>query len=74
VIPILNLGNPSNFADVMPDDAIRVEIMKESLLRKKMFSYVQDKYPEIIWVLIENVVAYGKNYGSYVIKDLETNL
>jgi hypothetical protein len=73
VIPSINLGNPSGYSNIMPNDFIGVEMMKEALLKKEMF-LLEDLYPGKNWVLFKEVIAFGRNYGSHIIKNLEDNL
>jgi hypothetical protein len=72
VIPVVDLGNPLGFHDVLPENGIDVEIMKESLISKKIVPLIQKEYPGINWVIFEKVVANGKSYGNYCVKGLET--
>jgi hypothetical protein len=72
VIPLLDLGNPLGFQGFGPENGIQVEIMKESLISKKIIPHIQKEYPGINWVSFERVVAFGKDYGGYLFKGLET--
>jgi hypothetical protein len=72
VFPIIDLGNPSGFNDVEPDNGMRVEIMKESLISKKIIPHILNEYSGIDWVIFEKVVAFKKDFGSYSFKGPES--
>jgi hypothetical protein len=73
VIPILDLHSPPNFTDISQDDMIGAEVIKETFIIRNI-KYIQKKYPGINWILFEKVIVFGKNYGNYIVKDLDDNL